>query len=159
MTVYLSTSYSITCNINTQNVTRWGFFWLGCDSHETPLDTNRTDSNTNINCKEVRLAIKCVLDYCEITRRNISASLLHNQCNESWEGIMCDWCKHNYSLSVGTLRCLPSSPAYMVFIFVGVWIASGIATACSLSHSLQFYHQWGYNQWPFLLRSHDPQKC
>ena len=33
----------------------------------------------------------------------------------------------------------------MVYILVGVWIASGIATVCSPSHSLQFYHQWGYN--------------
>ena len=39
---------------------------------------------------------------------------------------MCGRCKKNYSLSIGTTRCLPYCPAYMVYILVGVWIISGI---------------------------------
>ena len=122
-------NFSIPCNINTQNVTRWGFYWLGCDSYQDQLDMNHTESmvlSTNVKCKGVRLAIRCVLDYCNTSRTNISAFTLDNQCTEGREGVLCGRCKQNYSLSVGTSRCLPSCTAYMVYVLVGVWIASGM---------------------------------
>ena len=58
--------------------------------------------------------------------KNISALTLDNQCSKGREGVMCGRCKQNYSLSVGTSRCILSCPSYMVYILVGVWIASGI---------------------------------
>ncbi len=122
-------NYSIPCNINTQQITRWGFYWLGCDRYQDQSHTNQTDSTVmgaNIKCEGVRLAKRCVLDYCSTSRTNISAFMLDNQCTEGREGIMCGRCKQNYSLSVGTSRCLPYCSDYMVYVLVGAWIASGI---------------------------------
>ena len=122
-------NYSILCDINTQQVTRWGFYWLGCDSYQDQSHTNHTDSmvmGTNIKCKGVRLAIRCVLDHCNTSRTNISAFVLDDQCTEGREGVMCGQCKKNYSLSVGTSKCLPYCPDYMVYVLVVAWISSGI---------------------------------
>ena len=120
-------NYSIPCNIDTQNVTRWGFYWLGCDMYEALSDANHTvDTMLMRKCKRVRLAVRCVLDYCVVARRNLSALTLDNQCSEGREGVLCGQCKQNYSLSVGTSRCLPFCPAYMAYVLIAAWIASGV---------------------------------
>ena len=121
--------YGIPCDINTRDVTRWGYYWLGCDSYQDAPDTKDTDlvmMSSTIKCKGVILAIRCVHDYCETTKRNISALTIDNQCSEGREGILCGRCKQNYSLAVGTSRCLSTCPAYMVYILVGVWTICGI---------------------------------
>ena len=125
----LLTEYGVPCNIDTQIVTRWGFYWLGCtNSYQSKSVAGEGESGTNVDTKYKGLcvAVRCVRDYCRTDRRNVSSSTLDDQCSEGREGTICGQCKQNYSLALGTSRCLTSCPAYMVYIIVISSAVSGI---------------------------------
>ena len=110
-------NYGVQCNIDTQHITRWEFFWLGCANDY---------KNSEAKCQGVILAKKCYASYCKTKKINITSSTLDKQCTEGREGILCGRCKANYSLALGTQRCLPSCPVYMVYIVVLTCAAGGI---------------------------------
>ena len=121
----LLTVYNVSCDIDTQQVTRYGFYWLGCLSYKT----NATDlQETDQDCRGVSLAIRCVLDYCKRDVVNTTLLTLDDQCSEGREGILCGRCKQNYTLSLGTSRCLPMSrcPDYMVYLVTLACVVGGI---------------------------------
>ena len=118
----LLSNYSIRCDIDRQQVTRWGFYWLGCANFHQHSET----TNSGENCKGVVLAFRCIYDYCVMEYRQVSSTTLNNQCSEGREGILCGRCMSNYSLSLGTSRCLRSCPTYMAYIVVLVSATSGI---------------------------------
>ena len=103
---------AINCDISdTHYITRRDNYWLGC---------------ANMKCKRVALAKRCLQYYCKSKKINITSLTLDNQCTEGREGILCGRCKANYSLALGTQRCLPSCPVYMVYIIVLTCAAGGI---------------------------------
>ena len=117
------------CDIDTLNITRSDSYWLGCANSYQTLDTSANISGSttfDTKCKGVTLANRCFDFYCKTNKTNITSSTLDNQCTEGREGILCGRCKANYSLALGTQRCLPSCPVYMVYIVVLTCAAGGI---------------------------------
>ena len=112
----LLTNFDISCNIDTLSVTIPGghYYWLGCSS------SNISD------CRGLSLAVHCLLGYCKTAVISISPETLGHQCSDGREGILCGRCKQNYSLALGTSRCLPTCPSYLFYIILVVCAASGI---------------------------------
>ena len=113
--------HRLQCDIDTQKITRWENYWLGC-----AYDNQITDTKSETKCQGIVLAKRCFQYYCKTNKTNITSSTLDNQCTEGREGILCGRCKANYSLALGTQRCLPSCPVYMVYIIVLTCAAGGI---------------------------------
>ena len=111
--------YRLQCDIDTQHITRLEYYWLGCANQIS-------DTKSETKCQGVILAKRCYDSYCNTTKINITSSTLDSPCTEGREGILCGRCKANYSLALGTQRCLPSCPVYMVYIIVLTCAAGGI---------------------------------
>ena len=109
-------SFGIPCTINTQTVTvpDRHYYWLGC-GHSNGSD-----------CRGLSLAIRCLLGYCKPEIITITPETLDQQCSDSREGVLCGRCKPNYSLALGTSRCLPKCPSYLFYMIPVVYAASGI---------------------------------
>ena len=120
----LLSNFSISCNVNTRNITRPGghYYWLGCSNYIV----DRNGTNSPLECKGVSLAKRCFPGYCKTETVTISAETLDDQCSEGREGVLCSQCKPNHSLALGTSRCLPSCSAYSLYVIVAVCAAGGI---------------------------------
>ena len=114
----LLTSHGISCTIDTQtvNIPSGQHYWVGC---------SRLNGS---NCRGLRLAVHCLLGYCKTETISISPETLNQQCSDGREGVLCGHCKPNYNLALGTStsRCLPNCPAYLFYIILVVFAASGI---------------------------------
>lgn len=110
------------CDIETQNVqkhprttyTTRTIIWVGC----------RRERNESCQGKPI-LSIPCdVYGYCIHSVVNITADTIDNQCHDGRTGIACALCKQNYSIVLGTNRCLQCSNVYISL--VSVYLLAGI---------------------------------
>ena len=115
--------YPFTCDVDSANVTRPGgqFYWLGCSS-----GSNNNATEEQLDCEGVSLSDRCPMYYCKSEAVNVSLETLDYQCGTGREGVLCGRCKQNYSLALGTSRCLPSCSNYMAFVVLAVFAASGV---------------------------------
>ena len=101
------------CNITEKSIIRRGTAWIGV-----------SDNGSSLAFSPI-----CPLDYC----KNIEVKLLVNQnlidedyqCTANRSGILCGYCKDNFSLALGSNRCLPdcsynSLSLIVAFVFAGI---------------------------------------
>ena len=58
----------------------------------------------------------CPFDYCTNTAINVTLNNPNIQCDNNRSGILCGTCKENFSLTLGSLHCMPCSNAYLALI-------------------------------------------
>ena len=79
---------SIKCNAATNTITRQGDVWIG----------NISDC--------VVIHSPCPFDYCKLTKANISFLDPNPQCALNRKGTLCGGCKNNFSLVLGSNKCI-----------------------------------------------------
>ena len=119
----LFTDFNISCSIGTQTLTLPGghFYWLGCSTYQY-----ESTNDTKPECRGSSLAVRCLLGYCKAATISVSPESLDQQCSDGREGVLCGCCKSNYSLALGTSKCLPNCPSYLFYIVSVVCATSGI---------------------------------
>ena len=101
------------CNITEKSIIRRGTTWIGV-----------SDNGSSLLFSPI-----CPLDYC----KNVEVTLLVNQnlidedsqCTTNRSGILCGHCKDNFSLALGSNRCLPncnynSLSLIIAFVIAGI---------------------------------------
>ena len=58
----------------------------------------------------------CPFDYCTTSAINVTLDNPNVQCDNNRSGILCGTCKDKFSLTLGSLHCLPCSNAYLALI-------------------------------------------
>ena len=104
----LNTS-SITCDINTQIITRDGDTWIGY--------------NNDSDCLIVYP--RCPFDYCNDGTVHFKVTSPHPQCLQNRSGILCGQCSEGFSLMLGSNQCGQCTNNYIVLIIP--FVLAGIA--------------------------------
>ena len=84
---------TVTCSIEYENITHSESFWFG------PVN----------NGTEMALYDPCPFDYCVSGERSIPVDELDQQCSNNRSGTLCGQCRENYSLVLGSSRCMECS--------------------------------------------------
>ena len=123
------------CQINDRAVQRDSEFWVG-------WDTNNNTSDGLI------LHPHCPFDYCSSNRIYIRVDDSDKQCSESRSGILCGKCRENFSLALGSTRCLqcPNNYLWLLVAFavaglalVFLLIVLNLTVAAGTINGLVFY--------------------
>ena len=102
----------ILCDINTKFIHKPRNYWIGV-----------AFSNNGTNDAVVHL--HCPYDFCKSGSMNLNLEYPDNQCQYNRSSILCGSCKNNFSLALGTSRCLQCSNIYLLLI--GPFALTGIA--------------------------------
>ena len=102
--------FTETCRITHRDIYRESEFWVGY-----------TQDNTSDG---LILHPHCPFDYCTTNKMYIAVDDSDEQCSKNRKGLLCGKCAQNFSLVMGTNRCLQCSNDYLwlivAFAFVGV---------------------------------------
>ena len=102
--------FTKTCRIADRDIYRESGFWVGY-----------TPDNTSDG---LILHPHCHFDYCTSSELYMTGDDSDEQCNNNRTGLLCGKCAQNYSLALGTNRCLQCSNEYLwlivAFAFAGV---------------------------------------
>ena len=105
---------TVTCNISGRSIQRRRTTWIGVLG-----STNSTS---------VIFSTTCPFSYC--IESNVTISVIHlnqdEQCSDDRSGILCGGCRANYSLVLGSNRCLPNCTNNSLSLFVA-FAAAGMA--------------------------------
>ena len=78
----------------------------------------------NITYEGLILHNGCPFDYCVDAPVNMTLDYLDVQCNYNHSGTLCGSCKHDHTIALGTLHCIPCSNIYITlvvpFVFAGL---------------------------------------
>ena len=91
---------NISCNINTQHITRNGDVWIGYENTSGCLFVEND----------------CPFDYCVSDYVSFSAYFPDSQCSLRRSGILCGNCSEGLSLMLGSNRCGNCSNNYLILI-------------------------------------------
>ena len=80
---------TITCDVNTQTITRHGEMWIGY--------------NNNYNCVIVHQ--NCPFDYCSDDNLSFTFNTTKKQCLHNRSGLLCGQCAEGLSLMLGSNQC------------------------------------------------------
>ena len=97
-------TFTTECNIKYATVTRTSTFWM------SPY---YSENDTYIG---LILHPHCPFDYCVMGPRNVSPSNPDSLCAHNHSGILCGACQQNFSLALGSARCLKCENAYLGLI-------------------------------------------
>ena len=97
-------SFTTECNIEGRTITRSSNFWMS---------PHYSENNTFIG---LILHSHCPFDYCVTGTRNVSPSDPDSLCAHNRSGILCGACQQNFSLALGSSRCLKCDNAYLGLI-------------------------------------------
>ena len=134
----LPTIENITCNITEQSIQRQGTTWIGV------LEKNITLAFSNV----------CPFLYCKKSSVKIfvnQTSFLNEdiQCTDNRSGVLCGGCRDNFSLALGSNRCLHGCSNNSLSL---------VHCICSCRHSTGLLHQdtqphsfTGNYQWTHIL--------
>ena len=114
----LFSKYISHCNSTLESVIRTGTFWiayLNVSEHSNPY----------------LIYPHCPLDYCHLPSKSIFVNLnlpdgSDTQCANNRGGLLCGNCQTNYSLSLGSSKCLRCPDNWYV-LFIGITIAAFFA--------------------------------
>ena len=137
--LFTNFSSKYVCDVDTAIISRPGgnfaghMYWLGCNN-------SAFESSKHLQCRSVSLSDECPRHYCRSETVNISLETLDYQCATGREGVLCGRCKQNYSLALGTSRCLSNCSNFMAFVVLAVCAVSGVLLvvfliACNLTVS------------------------
>ena len=104
----------MTCDIDTQMITRNRRQWLGYDKVTQAIIIGR-----------------CPTVYCNQSRLKVSLNNTDIQCMPNRSGILCGACRQGYSVAIGSSRCLKCS-SYRLFLLI-LFAAFGVLLIVSLS--------------------------
>ena len=91
---------SITCNPATNTVTRQGDIWIG----------NISDC--------IVVHSPCPFDYCKSTNANFSFGDPNPQCALNRKGILCGGCKNNFTLGLGSNKCIQCPGSFHLALII-----------------------------------------
>ena len=97
-------SFTTECNIEGRTITRSSNFWMS---------PHYSENDTYIG---LILHPHCPFDYCLMGTRNVSPSDPDSLCAHNRSGILCGACQQNFSLTLGSSRCLKCENAYLGLI-------------------------------------------
>ena len=97
-------TFTTECNIEDATVTRKSNFWM------SPY---YSENDTYIG---FILHPHCPFDYCVMGPRNVSPPDPDSLCAHNRSGILCGACQQNFSLALGSSRCLKCENAYLSLI-------------------------------------------
>ena len=126
---------SITCDIDTQRITRPAGVWIGY----YPQDVDNVTALTQADYPHgILFHQHCPFDYCK--REDVQLLLRYpdDQCAHHRSGTLCGTCQHGFSIVLGSSSCLQCSNSYIALLLA--FIACGIAlviflTLCNLTIS------------------------
>ena len=102
--------FTETCRLTDKDIYRESEFWVGYTRD------NASDG--------LILHPHCPFDYCTTNEMYIAVDDGDEQCSSNRKGLLCGKCAHNFSLALGTNRCLQCSDDYLwliiAFAFSGV---------------------------------------
>ena len=101
--------YTNSCNITDRTVKRDGEYWLGYDN----------------GSRELILHPHCPFDYCRLDSVEFVLTESDSQCRHNRSGLLCGHCYNNFSLALGTNRCLKCSNLYVLLLIA--FAAAGVA--------------------------------
>ncbi len=116
----LFSSYVQECDPDTESIVRNGNFWISA---------LETDANTSY--QQYFIHPFCPSDYCKLPSESVLVNLnlpngSDSQCANNRAGFLCSKCMSNYSLSLGSSKCLECPNnwyAQLVVIILGAFIA------------------------------------
>ena len=91
---------AITCDINTQIITREGDLWIGYENDPDCLIVYK----------------KCPFDYCDDSNINFTFNTSNEQCLHNRSGILCGQCAEGLSLMLGSNQCGQCTNNYIALI-------------------------------------------
>lgn len=92
--------------------------------------TRRTESVWLKYDDRLKMARNCPLDFCNATSDSVSFLTPNDQCAGNRSGVLCGACRQNYSVVLGSSRCLPCAQKYafiwliLLFALAGVGLVS-----------------------------------
>ena len=93
----------LSCEINTQKVSRYSDLWIGITNHTIP---------------PAATVAFCPLTYCKQNTFLVNLNNSDEQCDNNRSGILCGACRDGFSLALGTSRCLQCSNIYLLLLVV-----------------------------------------
>ena len=102
----------ILCDINTKFIHKPRNYWIG-----VALNSNGTN--------DAVIHLHCPYDFCKSGSMDLNLEYPNDQCQYNRSSILCGSCKNNFSLALGTSRCLQCSNIYLLLI--GPFALTGIA--------------------------------
>ena len=96
------------CHIDARTISKKGDLWLTID--EEYLRAHRN----------------CPLDYCQFTADSINLETPDAQCANIRSGILCGGCQDNYSIALGSSRCLECTSKYTFVWLLVIFAVAGI---------------------------------
>ena len=96
--------YMTNCSVDNDSIERgMSKFWMGA-------------VYDNESFEGLILHSSCPFDYCVTTPVSIKMDNLDVQCNHNHSGVLCGSCDNDFSITFGTLHCLPCSNDYLALI-------------------------------------------
>ena len=104
------------CDINTNSIRREesNKFWLR-------YSEEFLDAHSN-----------CLLDYCQVTSDTISLLSPDEQCANHRSGVICSACQENYSIALGSFKCIPCTSNYTFIWLTLVFAVAGMVLVALL---------------------------
>ena len=115
-------TYIKECNFSIESIIRKGLFWI------TYLNNSESDDNSS---SRYFIYPYCPLGYCQSPSKSVPVNLKHPngsdaQCANNRVGILCGRCRPNFSLSLGSSKCI-SCPKNWYVLFAAIIIAAFFA--------------------------------
>ena len=112
-------TYIKECNFSIESIIRKGLFWI------TYLNNSESDDNSS---SRYFIYPYCPLGYCQSPSKSVPVNLKHPngsdaQCANNRVGILCGRCRPNFSLSLGSSKCI-SCPKNWYVLFAAIIIAA-----------------------------------
>ena len=123
----------LSCDINTQTISRSRDLWIGLTNHTTQ--------------PEITVA-SCLPAYCAQNDIPVHLKSPDEQCSNNRSGILCGTCRDGFSLVIGTSRCLQCSNTSLLllalFVVLGVLLIVllsilNLTVASGMINALLFY--------------------
>ena len=123
---------TITCDVNTQTITRHGEMWIGY--------------NNDNDC--VIVHANCPFDYCSENSVSFTFNMTEEQCLNNRSGLLCGQCDEGLSLMLGSNQCGQCTNNYIALIIpfalagialVAVIIALNLTVSVGTINGLIFY--------------------
>ena len=123
---------TITCDVNTQTITRHGEMWIGY--------------NNDNHC--VIVHANCPFDYCSDNNLSFTFNMTKEQCLHNRSGLLCGQCDEGLSLMLGSNQCGQCTNNYLALIIpfavtgialIAVIIALNLTVSVGTINGLIFY--------------------
>ena len=127
--------HGITCDIDTQRISRLTGVWIGY----YPQNVDNVSALTQADYPHgILFHQHCPFDYCKPEDVQLLLRYPDEQCAHHRSGTLCGTCQHGYSIVLGSSSCLQCSNSHIALLLA--FIASGIAlviflTLCNLTIS------------------------